>query len=67
MILSHQTGFPNWRYLNKSNTLSFEFEPGTKYQYSGEGFEYLRKALEAKFKKPLEQLAKEHISTNGYA
>lgn len=61
MILSHQTGFPNWRYLNKSNTLSFEFEPGTKYQYSGEGFEYLRKALEAKFKKSLEQLAKELI------
>ncbi len=61
MILSHQSGFPNWRYLNKSNTLSFEFEPGTKYQYSGEGFEYLRKALEAKFKKPLEQLAKELI------
>jgi hypothetical protein len=30
--------------------LNFQFEPGTKYQYSGEGFEYLRKALEKKFK-----------------
>jgi CubicO group peptidase (beta-lactamase class C family) len=60
-ILSHQTGFPNWRFFNKSNKLSFEFEPGTQYQYSGEGFEYLRKALENKFHKPLEQLAQELI------
>lgn len=56
-ILSHQTGFPNWRYLNKSKKLAFEFAPGTKYQYSGEGFEYLRKALENKFHKTLDQLA----------
>jgi len=56
-ILSHQTGFPNWR--NKK--LEFEFIPGTQYQYSGEGFEYLRKALEKKFKKTLNQLATELI------
>mgnify|MGYP003602039608 CR=1 FL=1 len=60
-ILSHQTGFPNWRWMTKNKTLEFEFEPGTQYQYSGEGFEYLRKALENKFKKPLEQLANELI------
>lgn len=57
IILSHQTGFPNWRYLTKNKTLSFEFEPGTKYQYSGEGFEYLRKAIEAKLGQKLEALA----------
>ncbi|HEY0045753.1 MAG TPA: serine hydrolase domain-containing protein [Flavobacterium sp.] len=56
IILSHQSGFPNWRYLTTNKTLSFEFEPGTKYQYSGEGFEYLRKALEAKFGEKLEEL-----------
>ncbi|NOU45662.1 MAG: class A beta-lactamase-related serine hydrolase [Bacteroidales bacterium] len=61
MILSHQTGFPNWRGNNKDGKLSFEFDPGTKYQYSGEGYEYLRKALENKFKKSLEQLASELI------
>lgn len=60
-ILSHQTGFPNWRYSTQSQKLSFQFEPGTQYQYSGEGFEYLRKALESKFKKPLNQLANELI------
>jgi CubicO group peptidase (beta-lactamase class C family) len=61
LVLSHQTGFANWRWLNKSKKLEFAFDPGTKYQYSGEGFEYLRKALENKFKKPLEQLADELI------
>jgi CubicO group peptidase (beta-lactamase class C family) len=60
-ILSHQTGFPNWRYLNESGKLDFKFTPGTKYQYSGEGFEYLRKALESKFHKTLNQLANELI------
>ncbi len=59
IILSHQTGFPNWRYLDKDNILKFEFKPGTKYHYSGEGFEFLRKALERKFNKPIEQLAQE--------
>lgn len=61
LILSHQTGFPNWRWMNKDNKLNFEFDPGTKYQYSGEGFEYLRKAIENKFHKSLEQLAQEYV------
>ncbi|BDU23709.1 class A beta-lactamase-related serine hydrolase [Flavobacterium sp. GSB-24] len=61
IVLSHQTGFPNWRSFNDSNKLDFKFKPGTKYQYSGEGFEYLRKALEKKFHKTLDQLASELI------
>lgn len=61
MIFCHQTGFPNWRWMNKDKKLGFEFDPGTKYQYSGEGFEYLRKAIENKFHKSLEDLAKEMI------
>jgi CubicO group peptidase (beta-lactamase class C family) len=61
IILSHQTGFPNWRYMNESKKLDFKFKPGTQYQYSGEGLEYLRKALEKKFHKTLDQLADELI------
>lgn len=61
IILSHQTGFPNWRFMNESGKLDFKFKPGTKYQYSGEGLEYLRKALESKFHKSLNQLASELI------
>lgn len=61
LILSHQTGFANWRWLNKDEKLRFDFDPGKGYQYSGEGYEYLRKALENKFKKSLQQLAEELI------
>lgn len=61
LILSHQTGFPNWRWMNENKKLSFLFDPGKGYQYSGEGLEYLRKALENKFKKSLQQLASELI------
>ena len=60
-ILSHQSGFANWRGNNMDGKLHFEFEPGTNYQYSGEGFEYLRKALEAKFHQSINELASELI------
>jgi CubicO group peptidase (beta-lactamase class C family) len=55
LVLSHQSGFPNWR----RGKLAFEFEPGTKFQYSGEGFEYLRRAIERKFQKPLGKIAEQ--------
>jgi CubicO group peptidase (beta-lactamase class C family) len=61
IVLSHQTGFPNWRFINESKKLDFKFKPGTQYSYSGEGMEYLRKALEKKFHKTLDQLADELI------
>ena len=56
-ILSHQSGFKNWRHQHKSGRLTFDFEPGKGFGYSGEGFEYLKKALEAKFEKGIEMLA----------
>lgn len=61
MVLTHQTGFANWRYLEHDNTLRFQFKPGTKHQYSGEGFEYLRRALEHKFNQSLEDLAQQYV------
>lgn len=60
-ILSHRSGFPNWRRENPDGRLAFQFDPGTTFQYSGEGFEYLRKALERKFQKPLGELADELV------
>jgi CubicO group peptidase (beta-lactamase class C family) len=60
-VLTHQTGFVNWRWLHPTKKLTFDFDPGTRFQYSGEGFEYLKNALEKKFKKSLVQLVLEHI------
>jgi len=41
MVLSHTSGFPNWRADNKGAQLTIQFTPGSKYSYSGEGYEYL--------------------------
>ena len=60
-VLGHQTGFMNWRWLEKSEKLTFHWEPGTQMRYSGEGFEYLARALEKKFGKPLAQLVEENV------
>lgn len=56
-VLTHQTGFKNWRRLHKDSVLNFDFSPGTKFQYSGEGYEYLRKYLEKRFNTTIEALA----------
>ena len=39
-VLSHTTGLPNWRSANEPMQMSFE--PGARWQYSGEGFSYLQ-------------------------
>ena len=48
MVLSHTSGFPNWREggWRKGGPLPVEFEPGTRFGYSGEGFLYLQRAVE---------------------
>lgn len=60
-VLTHQSGFPNWRSMNASKKLEFLSDPGSKVNYSGEGLEYLRRALEKKFNQPLEQLAQKRL------
>jgi CubicO group peptidase (beta-lactamase class C family) len=57
LVLTHETGLPNWRGNEPSNKLSFAFDPGIDVKYSGEGFQYLREALEHKFGQPLEKLS----------
>jgi len=63
IILSHQTGFKNWARMEPDKKLRFHFEPGKGYGYSGAGYEYLRKAVERKFNKSLEELANHTILT----
>ncbi len=45
-VLSHQSGFPNWRDENGKTGLTIDFEPGTDFQYSGEGYQYLALVLQ---------------------
>ena len=42
MVMSHSTGMPNWG----GDRLNLNFDPGTAFNYSGEGFVYLQKTLE---------------------
>ena len=39
-VLSHTTGFPNWR--STDQPLKISFTPGEKWSYSGEGYYYLQ-------------------------
>lgn len=44
-VLSHTSGFPNWR--AKDDPLRINFTPGEKYLYSGEGYNYLQSVVTA--------------------
>ena len=45
MVLSHRSGFPNWRENEDDKKLKIKFEPDSDYEYSGEGYQYLAMVL----------------------
>jgi CubicO group peptidase (beta-lactamase class C family) len=51
LVLSHRTGFRNWR--GDGNALEIYFTPGERFSYSGEGFVYMQKVVEQITGKPL--------------
>ncbi|MEO0424134.1 MAG: serine hydrolase [Pseudomonadota bacterium] len=60
-VLSHQTGFPNWRWATADGRMQINFYPGTRYGYSGEGFEYLGRVAAKLSGKPLSQLVYDEV------
>src|SRR6266498_1938683 len=60
-LLSHTSGFPNWRSLEDDRKLKIHFEPGSKYAYAGEGIVLLQMVVETITKRPLADLMQEHV------
>lgn len=61
MVLSHISGFPNWRSDRSLDTLNIRFEPGSKFGYSGEGFVYLQRVMEKILSTDLNGIANRYV------
>jgi CubicO group peptidase (beta-lactamase class C family) len=59
-VLSHSTGLNNWR-SGKGQKLTPNFEPGSKFRYSGEGFYHLQRVVEHISNVGFESLVQERI------
>ncbi|MEL7118800.1 MAG: serine hydrolase [Bacteroidota bacterium] len=57
MLLSHSGGLPNWR----KDDLRLVHDPGSNFQYSGEGYVYLSKVIEHILQKPINQVMRELV------
>jgi CubicO group peptidase (beta-lactamase class C family) len=58
MILSHSSGLPHGE---PRKPLPIFFEPGTKYRYSAEGYEYLQRIVEYLKGEPLSELMRKMV------
>lgn len=61
MLLSHTSGFANWRWLEDDRKLRIHFAPGARFAYSGEGIDLLQLIVETITKKSLDVLMQERI------
>lgn len=51
-VLTHSTGLANWRF-QPNQPLASAFEPGTRWQYSGDGFVLLQRVVEKVVAQPI--------------
>ena len=61
MLLSHTSGFPNWRWFEDDHKLRIHFAPGSRYAYSGEGIDLLQLVVETITKQPLQELVQTRV------
>jgi CubicO group peptidase (beta-lactamase class C family) len=59
ILLSHTSGFANWRAFEGDRKLKIHFEPGSRYAYSGEGIELAQFVVEAAVGRPITALMEE--------
>lgn len=60
-VLSHRSGFPNWRPDRQLGQLPVIFMPDERYSYSGEAFVYLKKVIEKLTSKSLDEFIGERV------
>jgi len=63
ILLSHTSGFPNWRAFEDDHKLHIHFEPGSRYAYSGEGIALAQFVVETVTGKSLTDLMQDRIFT----
>lgn len=63
ILLSHTSGFPNWRAFEDDHKLHIHFDPGTRYAYSGEGIDLAQFVVETVTAKSLTDLMQQRIFT----
>jgi CubicO group peptidase (beta-lactamase class C family) len=61
ILLSHTSGFPNWRAFEDDKKLRIHFEPGTRYAYSGEGIDLAQFVVETVTHKSITDLMDEKL------
>jgi CubicO group peptidase (beta-lactamase class C family) len=63
LLLSHQSGFPNWRRTRPDGPISFDATPGERFGYSGEGYRLLQFVVETITGRDLASLARDTVFT----
>jgi CubicO group peptidase (beta-lactamase class C family) len=61
MLLSHTSGFPNFRWINDDRKLNINFDPGSRFAYSGEGIELLQFVVETITNQPPQELMRAQV------
>ena len=66
IVLSHQTGLPNWAAGPSSDEwptsrISFKYPADSCFAYSGEGYAFLQRAVEAIQGAPLDEIARREV------
>jgi CubicO group peptidase (beta-lactamase class C family) len=60
LALSHQLGFTNWR-RETEGVLRIGFDPGSRFRYSGEGYEYTRRFTQNRTGASVDSLARQYL------
>lgn len=66
IVLSHQTGLPNWATSPSSDEwptsrITFKYSADSCFAYSGEGYAFLQRAVEAIQGQPLDEIARREV------